>query len=268
MNRSNKRLLPILFAAIAAIFPGCSSKNSAQSELKVAASPVPHAQLLEFIKPDLKAKGIELVIITTDDYNMPNRALSEKEVDANFFQHIPFMEEQIEQFHYKMESLAKIELEPMGIYSKKIGSLNDLPLNGVIAIPNDPTNEARALLLLQKQGIIELDDANDFTATVLDISSNPKNLKILEVDAAMIPRSLSDVDAAAINTNYALEARLSPLNDALALEDQDSPYANVIAIRTGEENRPDLEALKEAMTSDKMRDYINQKYKGALIPAF
>ena len=265
----NKLLLPAVLAALAALFVGCSpSKEGSKNRLKVAATPVPHAELLEFVKPDLLAQGIDLVVITTDDYNMPNRALSEKDVDANFFQHIPFMDEQIEQFHYKIESLAKIELEPMGIYSKKVHSLDELPENGVVAVPNDPTNEARALLLLQKQGLIELDDPTDLTATVLEISSNPKNLKFLEVDAAMIPRALSDVDAAAINTNYALQIGLSPQKDALVLESADSPYANVIAIRTGDENRPDIQALKKAMTSEKMREHINQKYKGAVLPAF
>jgi D-methionine transport system substrate-binding protein len=156
----------------------------------------------------------------------------------------------------------------MGIYSKKIQSLSDLKDNATIAIPNDPTNEARALNLLQSQGIIQLKDSNDLQATVLSITDNPKNIKFLEVDAAMLPRSLADVDAAAINTNYALEAKLSPLQDALALESKDSPYANIIAIRTGDENRPEIEALKAAMTSDKMREFIENKYKGSIIPAF
>jgi len=239
-----------------------------KGKFKVAATPVPHAQMLEFVKPDLKAQGIDLKIIVTEDYNVPNRALANKEVDANFFQHIPFMEEQIKEFHYPIESIAKIEIEPMGIYSRTIHSLSDLQEGASIGIPNDPTNEARALLLLQSQGLIELDDPNNLTATVLNISSNPKNLQFIEADAAMLPRSLDDVSAAAINTNFALEAGLSPLNDALALEGKDSPYANVIAIRMGDEERPEILALKAAMTSDKMRQFILDKYKGAVLPAF
>ena len=156
----------------------------------------------------------------------------------------------------------------MGIYSKKIKSLYQLKYGAVIAVPNDPSNEARALLLFQSQNLIELDDPNNLKATVLNISKNPKRLKFIEVDAATIPRSLQDVDAAAINTNYALEAGLNPLKDALVLESKDSPYANIIAIRIGDEDRPDLQALKAAMTSDKMREFILKKYQGAVLPAF
>jgi len=260
----NKRCFVLAVTLLSAL----SSCSSPKNGFKVAATPVPHAQMLEFVKPDLKAKGIDLIIVVTDDYNMPNRALANREVEANFFQHIPFMEEQIKQFHYSIESIAKVELEPMGIYSKKIRSLSELKDNATIAIPNDPTNEARALSLLQGQGIIQLDDPNNLQATVLNITDNPKHIKFIEVDAAMLPRSLEDVDAAAINTNYALEAKLSPLKDALVLESKDSPYANVIAIRIGDENRPEIEALKAAMTSEKMREFILNKYKGAVIPAF
>ena len=251
---------------VALLLSNCTTSH--KGGFKVAATPVPHAQLLEFVKPDLKAQGIDLEIIVTNDYNMPNRSLATREIDANFFQHIPFMDKQIDQFHYDIQSLAAIELEPMGIYSKKIHSLSELKNNATLAIPNDPTNEARALNLLETQGIIELKDSNDQQATVLSITSNPKNIKFIEVDAAMLPRSLGDVDAAAINTNYALQAHLSALKDALVLESKDSPYANIIAIRSGDETRPEMEALKEAMTSEKMREFIENKYKGAIIPAF
>jgi D-methionine transport system substrate-binding protein len=220
------------------------------------------------VRPELKAQGIDLVVVVTNDYNMPNRALADREVDANFFQHIPFLEEQIKQFNYSIESIAKIEIEPMGVYSKKITHLDDLKDGSTVAVPNDPTNEARALLLLQAHGIIQLDDPSNLNTTVLNISENPKHLKFIEVDAAMLPRTLQDVDIAAINTNYALEAGLSPLKDALVLETKDSPYANVIVVRIGDENRPDILALKAAMTSEKMKEFILQKYKGAVLPAF
>ncbi len=248
------------------LLTGCSSNT--KNSLKVAATPVPHAQMLEFIQPDLKQQGIDLVIITTDDYNMPNRALAEKEVDANFFQHIPYLDLQIKEFHYSIQNFGKVEIEPMGIYSKKVKSLADLKDGAVIAIPNDPSNEGRALLLFQSQNLIQLDDPNNLKATVLNISQNPKHLKFIEVDAAMVPRSLQDVDAAAINTNYALQAGLNPLKDALVLEGKDSPYANIIAIRIGDQNRLDLEAFKTAMTSEKMREFILKKYQGAVFPAF
>lgn len=261
MNKYSFRL----FAVICFFLTGCYGPKNG---FKVAASPVPHAQILEFVKPELKAQGIELIIVVTDDYNMPNRALANGEIDANFFQHIPYMDEQIKQFGYSIESIAKIELEPMGIYSKKIHSLSELKDNAIIAIPNDPTNEARALSLLEQQGIIQLDDPNNLQATILNITHNPKNIHFIEVDAAMIPRSLEDVDVAAINTNYALEAKLSPLKNALVLESKDSPYANVLTIRIGDEDRPEIKALKAAMTSEKTRDFITNKYKGAVIPVF
>lgn len=261
-----KNLLSIVGALFLFLLTSCSPNP--KNGLRVAATAIPQAQMLEFVKPELKAQGIDLIIVVTDDYNMPNRALAYKEVDANFFQHIPFLEEQIKQFHYPIVSIAKIEIEPMGIYSKKICSLSDLKENATIAVPSDPTNEARALLLLQEHGVIQLDHSNNLQATVLNIKKNPKHIKFIEVDAAMLPRALDDVDAAAINTNYALEAKLSPIKDALVLEGKNSPYANVIAVRIGDENRPDIQALKTAMTSEKMKEFITQKYKGAVLPAF
>jgi len=254
----------ICSALIGLILVGCSSKPG----LKVAASAVPHAQMLEFIKPELKEQGINLVIMVVDDYNMPNRALADKEIDANFFQHIPFMQEQIKEFKYPIIDFAKIELEPMGIYSIKIHDLKELKNRAKIAIPNDPTNEARALFLFEKEGLIELDNPSNLQATVLNIVKNPRQLQFIEVDAAMTARSLQDVDAAAINTNYALEAKLSPEKDALVLEGKDSPYVNILAICVGDENRADLQALKKAMTSEKMKTFILEKYKGAVIPVF
>ena len=250
--------------ALAASFFSCSN---GKHSFKVAATPVPHAEMLEWIRPDMKARGVDMEIVIVDDYNVPNRALADGEVDANFFQHIPFMEEQIKQFGYKIQSLAKIELEPMGIYSKKIHSLSKMPEKAKLAIPNDPTNEARALGLLASQGLIRMKDPKNLQATVLDIAENPKHLQFLEIDAAMLPRSLEDVEAAVINTNYALAADLSPLK-ALALESKDSPYANIIAIRIGDEKRPEIQALKETMTSEKMREFILKKYQGAVLPSF
>jgi D-methionine transport system substrate-binding protein len=259
------KLFFLMLPALASCFFSCS--NSKHS-FKVAATPTPHAEMLEFIRPELKAKGIDMEVIIIDDYNIPNRALAGHEVDANFFQHIPFMEEQIKQFGYKIESLAKIELEPMGIYSKKIHSLSKLSEKAKIAIPNDPTNEARALALLEAQGLVEMKIPNNLQSTVIDIAKNPKNLQFVEVDSAMLPRTLEDVDAAIINTNYALAAKLSPLKDALALEEKNSPYANIIAIRIGDEKRLEIVELKAAMTSEKMKEFILKQYQGAVIPAF
>ncbi len=257
----------LLAAALALLLLPCCSSTPKHS-LKVAATAVPHAQMLDDIKPDLKAQGIDLIVIVTDDYNMPNRALANKEIDANFFQHQPFLNEQIVEFNYPIESIAKVELEPMGIYSKSLKSFTDLKEGATIAIPNDPTNEGRALLFLQAKGIIQLGSGIGLQAIPINIIDNPKNIRFIEVDAAMLPRSLEDVDAAVINTNYALQAGMSPDKDALALESKDSPYVNVLVVRIGDENRPDIVALKAAMTSEKMKEFIVNTYKGAVIPAF
>lgn len=251
----------LLFALLAA----CSSNEKG---LKVAGSPVPHAEILEFVKQDLKEEGVNLIIIPTDDYNIPNRALADRELDANFFQHRPFLEMQKEAFHYPLIELTAIEIEPMGLYSNKIKTLADLKSGSKVAIPNDPSNEARALFLLESQGLIELKPKNNPHSTLLNISKNEKNLSFIELDAAMIPRTLADVDLAAINTNYALEAGLNPLKDALAKEGKDSPYANILVIREGDESREDIQALKKALTSEKMREFLKEKYRGAIIPAW
>lgn len=244
------------------LIAGCSD----QKGLKVIATPVPHAEILEAAKAELKEKGVDLIIVVTDDYNIPNRALADGEVDANFFQHRPFLEAQKDAFHYPLEVLTPVEVEPMGLYSKRIKHLSELKDKSTVALPNDPSNEARALFLLKKEGLIELDSVP--YPTLLNITSNPKRLALIEIDAAMLPRALEDVDLAAINTNFALVANLNPLQDALAIESSDSPFANVLVIRQGEEKREDIEALKTVMTSDKMREFILDKYQGAILPAW
>lgn len=235
--------------------------------LRVAATPVPQAQMLEHIKPDLEAQGINLVITVTSNYDVPNRALNDGTVDANFFQHIPFMEEQIAKYHYKIESMGKIEIEPMGVYSKKLSSISGLKEGDTIAIPSDVTNQARALLLLEDHGLIKLKDSTNYHSTTNDITYNPKNLRFMKVKAYKVSSALSEVAAAAMNTNCALEAGLSPTKDALILESKNSPYANILAIRSGDK-RERLQALKEALTSEKMRKFILEKYHGDVLPAF
>lgn len=263
----NKKL-SILLACVAALTFSCHSSKSQPNIIKVAATPVPQAEMLEFIKPDLKEQGYDLEVVVMDDYNLPNRALADKEVDANFFQHIPFFEQQKKQFNYPICILAKIHVEPMGIYSQKVTSLSNITDGAVVAIPNDPTNEGRALLLLQKQGLITIHSAGMSNITVRNILSNPKKLKFQEVDAAMLTRVLPDVTLAVIPTNYALQVNLSPQKNALAHEDKSSLYANIIAVRCNDVNEPKLLALKAAMTSKKMHDYIVDHYQGAVVPAF
>lgn len=261
----NRMLLSLVLSSCL-LLGSCSSQT--KNGLKVAATAVPQAQILASVKEDLYNQGIDLTIIVVDDYQTPNRALANQEIDANFFQHIPYMEEQIAQFGYPIVSVAKIELEPMGVYSNKVRSLADLQPGATIAVPNDPTNEGRALLLLQENGLIKLKRANDLQATIADIVENPKKLKWFEVDAAMLPRTLEDVDAAVINTNYALAASLSPSDDALVVEGKDSPYANVLVVRKGDEKRSDIQALKAALTSAKTKGYILQEYDQSVVPAF
>lgn len=236
--------------------------------IKVSVTSVPHAEIMEHIKPALEEKGIDIDIIVADDYQVHNRSLAEKEVDANFFQHFPFLEEQISDFEYDIREFGKIHIEPLGVYSKQITSLDEIPDGATISIPNDPSNESRALALLHRNGVIEMKDLDNLKATILDIKENPKNIKFQEIDAAMLPRTLDDVDASVINTNFALAADLNPTDDAIIIEDADSPYVNILTIRNGDENREELKILKEVLMSDSVRDFINEKYKGAIVPVF
>ncbi len=249
---------------------GCGNgkENVETSTIKVSVTSVPHAEIMEHVKLALLDKGVNVELTVADDYNIHNRSLAEKETDANFFQHFPFLEEQIADFNYEIQEFGKIHIEPLGVYSTKYGSLDELPDGATISIPNDPSNESRALALLQRNGLIELNDINDLKSSILDIKENPKNIKFQEIDAAMLPRTLDDVDASVINTNFALAADLNPMDDALVIEDADSPYVNILTIRKGDENRKELQILKEVLTSDAVRDFINEKYKGAIVPVF
>lgn len=261
-----KTLLIITIIALGLFtLAGCGKKSEV---VKVAATSVPHAEILEFIKEDFEAKGYQLEIVVVEDYNIPNRALNDKEVDANFFQHFPYLEAQKADFDYKIDAMTKIHIEPMGLYSQSINELSELAEGSTIALPNDPSNEARALALLHNNGIIQLDDPDNGRATILNIVENPKNLKFKELDAAFLPRTLPDVDAAVINTNFALQAGLVPTKDALLIEGSESPYVNILTIRSGDESREDLKALEEVLTSDKTKTFILEKYEGAVVPTF
>lgn len=243
-----------------------SCQTSSTHSLRVAATSVPHAELLEYIKPELETQGIDLEILVVDDYHLPNRALQDGDVDANFFQHQPFLDSQKQDFHYQLEAIAAVHLEPMGLYSKKVASLDHLD-HLTVAIPSDPTNQARALNLMAQLGLIQL-NRHDSKASILDVQENPYQLNLIEMDAPLLARALEDVDLAAITTNFALQAHLSPQQDALALEPKDSLFVNLLVIRQGEEQREDLLLLKKVMTSSKMRTFIEQHYKGSIIPAF
>lgn len=278
-----KKVLALIAALVVATlaFAGCggsqssssSSSGAAQSSgtktLKVGATAVPHAEILEAAKPLLEKEGITLDIVEFNDYVQPNLALNDKELDANFFQHEPYLKNFMEEHKdVKLVNAGGIHIEPMGIYSKKVKDLKDLKDGATISIPNDPTNGGRALLLLQKAGLLKLKDGVNEKATLQDIAENPKNFKFQEVEAAQVPRTLEDVDAAVINSNFAMQIPLDPTKDSLFIEDSTSPYVNIIAVREGDENRPEIQALIKVLHSQEIKDFINNKYKGAVVPAF
>ena len=236
--------------------------------LTVAASPTPHAVILNECVPILAEQGIELVVNEYSDYQMPNLAVVDGDEDANYFQHIPFLEDFNATNDAHLVNVAAVHIEPMGIYAGKTASLEELPDGAVIGVPNDATNEGRALLLLEAQGLIKLDDSSNLAATPNNIVENPKNLEFLEMEAASLPSNLPDVDLAVINSNYALGAGLNPNTDSLAIEAEDSPYVNVLVVNEGSEDDPAVQALVEALHSDTIRDFINEEFDGAVIPAF
>ncbi|MGM0520246.1 MAG: MetQ/NlpA family ABC transporter substrate-binding protein [Campylobacterota bacterium] len=247
------------------------SKNSEEKQnekkvIKIGATPVPHVEILEIAKPLLKAKGYELEIVEFTDYVTPNIAVDEGELDANFFQHLPYLKQFNESKNTNLIKTVSVHLEPMGLYSKKIKSLDELEDGATIAVPNDPTNETRALNILEEEGLLTF--KNSKFKTALDIKDNPYSFKIDELDAPQLPRVLDEVDVAIINTNYALAAGLNPLNDALVLESKDSPYANIVVVKKGNENKESIKALDEVLNSTEIKNFINDKYKGAIIEAF
>lgn len=241
---------------------------AAQQTLRVGASPVPHAEILELIQPVLAEQGIDLQIVVFTDYVLPNLALAEGELDANYFQHVPYLEQFSADHNLDLSVLGGVHVEPIGLYSQKVSDLAGLGNGAHIAIPNDPSNSGRALLLLEAAGLIELDAGAGLSATPLDISNNPLNLRFTELEAAQLPRSLADVDAAVINTNYALEAGLNPVEDALLLEGAESPYVNVVAVQAGNEDDEALVALLAALQSELVREYISESFEGAVVATF
>ncbi len=254
---------------IAAVIALCFAAGSAvAADLKVGASPVPHADILKVVQPELANKGINLQIIEFSDYVQPNLALSDKDLDANFFQHLPYLETFCKDRGLKLVSAGGVHIEPMGVYSNKVKDLKDLKTKARVGIPNDPTNGGRALQVLENAGLLKMKEGVGVNGTPLDIIENPKNLRIVEVEAAALPRGLEDLDAAVINSNYALSAKLNPVKDSLAMEAKDSPYANVVAVREGDENKVEIIELMKALRSPQVKKFIEEKYEGAVVPAF
>lgn len=255
-----------IFLSLALIF--CLATPAvAATNLSVGVTPFPHKDIMLVIKDLLAKEGITLTIREFNDYVQPNMALEDKAIDANFFQHIPYLENMIVEKKLDLAWVAKVHIEPLGLYSKKIKSLDELGKNDTVAVPNDPTNEARALRLLEKHGIIAVKPGE--LITVRDITENPKGLRFVELEAAQLPRILQDVRAAVINTNFASEAELVPSRDAIIIEGADSPYANVIVVRKADVATPAVKALVKAANSPEVKEYIEKNLiPRGIVPAF
>ncbi len=266
-----KKIFTFLFILLSIPFFVFSSPNKEkrnQNKIIVGATPMPHAEMLNLVKEDLAQQGIVLEIKEFTDYVTPNSALEDGEIDANFFQHIPYMNSFNSEHGYHLVNAGGIHIEPLALYSLKYMSISELPNGAFIAIPNDPTNEGRALLLLEEAGLITLKDSNSLESTLLDIVSNPRNLRFTELEAAMLPKTLKDVDGAVINGNYAIDAGLK-VTDGIIVEGSDSPYVNIVAVKSGRENERAVEALVSALKSEKVKNWILNNYpNGEVVPVF
>lgn len=270
-----KKTLSILLASVIAVgLSGCTAEQASVSKtaseekktIVIGATPVPAAEILQVAKPILEKKGYKVEIKEFTDYVTPNVALNQKDIDANLFQHTPFLEKFNKEKGTDLVAVKKIYLPPIGVYSNKIKNLNELKDGAIIAVPNDPTNEKRALQLLEQAGLIKIKDGD--IVTKLDIIENKKKIEIKELEAPQLPRVLVDVDAATIPANFAMEAKLDPLKDSIYLEDKNSPYSNVIAVKKEDKDKAFVKALEEALTSPEVKKFIEEKYKGSVIPTF
>lgn len=254
----------LVSAALAALI----SVPALAEDIKVGVTPGEHAQIMEKVKEIAAKKGLNIEILEFSDYVVPNQALADGDLNANSFQHQPYLDNQIADRGFDLVSVGKTITTPMGVYSKKVKSLGELAEGATVAIPNDPTNGGRALLVLAKEGLIKVNPKAGLKAGPADVIENPKNIQFSELDAAQLPRSLDDVDAAVINTNYALEAGLHPKTDAIAIEGSESPYANLIVVRRADKDAPWVKTLVESYHDDSIKAFINEEFKGALIPSW
>lgn len=259
-----KTLLALTLVSFAGAFSGAAVSGT----ISVGATPVPHGEILEFVKPVVEQKGVDLRIVEFNDYVQPNLATDDGELEANYFQHRPYLETFIADHGVNLKEICTVHIEPMGVYSKTLKSLDALENGATAAIPNDPTNGGRALLLLHSAGLIKLKDPTDITCTVMDIVDNPKNLDIRELEAAQLPRAMDDVTIAVINTNFAMAAGMIPGRDALLIEGADSPYVNILVANPQSADSDDMKILVEALNSEQTRKFIEEKYQGAILPAF
>ena len=278
MHIAKKPLALILcLIFVLALAAGCGGKTepakpaaapAADKPLKIGVTPGPHAQIMEVVKKVAEKDGLKIQIVEFSDYVQPNVALNQGDIDINSFQHLPFLENMVRDRKYDLVMLAKTFTFPMGIYSKKIKNIKELKDGAVIAMPNDPTNGGRALLLFEKAGLIKLKPGLGHKASVVDIVENPRKFKIRELEAAQIPRTLEDMEIAAINTNYAMSAGLLPAKDALILEDSSSPYANILAVRGKDKDNPLYKKFLKAYQSEEVKKFVTEQFKGSVIVAW
>lgn len=258
-----KRIVLLVIVALLAV-----GNVSAQEVIRVGATPVPHGEILTFLVPILAEQGVTLEVIEFTDYVRPNLALADGDIDANFFQHLPYLEGFNSDHRLNLVSLAGVHVEPLGLYSNSISTIDEITNGATIAIPNDATNGGRALLLLEAAGLITLNPNVGITPSVFDITSNPKNLKFFELEAAQLARSLDDTTASVINGNYALLAGFVPTEDSVFLEGAESPYVNILVVRSEDVADPTLAKLAEAIKSDAVREFILNQYDGSVVPVF
>lgn len=275
LNKTRIVVALVLVLSSVSLLAGCGGERDAanapsaeKTSVKVGVTPGPHAEIMEVVKKKAAEDGLAIELVEFSDYIQPNVALQNGEIDVNSYQHQPFLDAQVKDRGYSIETIAKTVVFPMGVYSKKINALSEVRDGAIVAIPNDPSNGGRALIILEKAGLIKLKENAGLDATAADIAENPKRLAVKELEAAQVPLSLGDVDFAVINTNYAVPAGLVPTKDALYMEDGDSPYANILVVRSQEKDNAAYQKLIKAYHSDEVKQFIDEHFKGAGIAAW
>lgn len=273
-----KWLSVTILTVVLLVLGACGNNEQTSSEskgdkdeevtLKISAASIPHAEILEFIAPDLERQGVKLEVVISTDGIQTNQQTANKELDANFFQHTPYLEQVNKDSGLNLVNVKGVHIEPFGVYSKKIKSIGELSDGAKVAVPKDPVNFSRALQLFAANNIIELDSSKSGDYTIEDITKNDKKIEFIPVDSPLLVHSLDDVEASAINTNYALEGELKPLDDALIIEGKDSPYVNILVARPDNKDDKAIQKLANALTTEKVKEFILDKYEGAVVPAF
>ena len=262
------KALSLIIVLLISVLAGCSGNSSDENLIRIGVTPEPHSKLVNLVVDDLEGQGITVEIIEFTDYVKPNLALADGEIDANFFQHQPYLDDFAAAEELDLTTIGTVHVEPMALYLNNAASIEEIPEKAEIAIPNDTVNGGRALILLESHGLITLEEGAGLEATEKDIVDNPKNLKVTALEAAALPRVLDEIDGAVINGNFALQAGLNPTKDGVIIEGKDSPYANIVVVRSGEENEDKYQKLIKALQSDKVKNFIEENYEGGVVPAF